>query len=73
MGCLGMTVGYFAFATLHFFQFILAIVVAGLYGVDLNNARKAHVKADGKWVRTSRPLDKTTTSLTRLDRCTQKW
>ncbi|KAI9732198.1 MAG: hypothetical protein M1834_004295 [Cirrosporium novae-zelandiae] len=28
-------------ATLRFFEFVLALTVAGLYGVDLNNARKA--------------------------------
>ncbi|KAF2223957.1 hypothetical protein BDZ85DRAFT_260105 [Elsinoe ampelina] len=31
-------------------QFIFAITVAGLYGVDLDAARKAGVGADGKWV-----------------------
>ncbi|KAK4996935.1 hypothetical protein LTR66_003564 [Elasticomyces elasticus] len=35
---------------LRFFQFVLALTVAGLYGVDLNNARKAGVYADGRWV-----------------------
>ncbi|PSK58634.1 hypothetical protein B9Z65_6649 [Elsinoe australis] len=35
---------------LRFFQFVLAITVAGLYGVDLGAARKAGVGADGKWV-----------------------
>lgn len=37
-------------AILRFFQFVLAITVAGLYGVDLHAASKAHVGADGKWV-----------------------
>ncbi|KAF2492763.1 hypothetical protein BU16DRAFT_466127 [Lophium mytilinum] len=31
-------------------QFVLALTVAGLYGVDLHNAHKAHVYADSKWV-----------------------
>ena len=50
MGVLGMTLGYFAFVVLHFFQFLLAITVAGLYGVDIDRARKAHVDSDGRWV-----------------------
>lgn len=36
--------------TVRFLQLVLALTVAGLYGVDLDNARKAHVYADGKWV-----------------------
>ncbi|MCJ1372114.1 hypothetical protein MMC20_003335 [Loxospora ochrophaea] len=36
--------------TLRFFQLVLALTVAGLYGVDLNNARKHGVYADSKWV-----------------------
>ena len=35
---------------LRFFQFVLALTVIGLYGTDLNEARKRHVYADGKWV-----------------------
>ncbi|KAL1310544.1 hypothetical protein AAFC00_000824 [Neodothiora populina] len=35
---------------LRFFQFVLAITVAGLYGVDLHAATKAHAYTDGKWV-----------------------
>jgi len=31
-------------------QFILAITVCGLYGQDLNAARKAHVYMDANWV-----------------------
>ncbi|MCJ1226626.1 hypothetical protein MMC12_003279 [Toensbergia leucococca] len=41
---------YIALTTLRFFQFVLALTVAGLYGVDLSNARKKHVYADSKWV-----------------------
>jgi hypothetical protein len=33
-----------------FLQFVLALTVAGLYGVDLQAAAKAHVYADSKWV-----------------------
>ena len=35
---------------LRFFQFILAIVVAALYGIDLHHAHQAHAYTDGKWV-----------------------
>ena len=35
---------------LRFFQFVLAITVAGLYGVDLHRAREAGAYTDGKWV-----------------------
>ena len=35
---------------LRFLQFILALTVAGLYGVDLHAANKASAYADGKWV-----------------------
>ncbi|KAF2139070.1 uncharacterized protein K452DRAFT_80501 [Aplosporella prunicola CBS 121167] len=33
-----------------FLQFVMALTVIGLYGVDLQNASKAHIHADGKWV-----------------------
>lgn len=35
---------------LRFLQFVLAITVAGLYGIDLDRARKAGVYTDGRWV-----------------------
>lgn len=35
---------------LRFFQFIFALTVAGLYGVDLHAAHQAHVYTDGRWV-----------------------
>lgn len=50
MGFFGMAASYLAFSVLHFFQLILALTVAGLYGVDLDNARKAGKYADSKWV-----------------------
>jgi hypothetical protein len=50
MGLLGMAWSYAAFGVLHLFQFVLAITVCGLYGVDLGRAAKAGVPADGKWV-----------------------
>lgn len=41
---------YLLFVALHVSQFILAITVCALYGIDLDRARKAHVHADGRWV-----------------------
>ena len=35
---------------LRFSQLVLALTVCGLYGTDLNAARKVHAYADGKWV-----------------------
>lgn len=35
---------------LRFFQFVMGLTVAGLYGVDLQNARRANVYADANWV-----------------------
>ncbi|KAI4716260.1 hypothetical protein E4T48_07558 [Aureobasidium sp. EXF-10727] len=40
--------GYIRFV-IRIFQFVLAITVIGLYGYDLDRARKAHVGADPKW------------------------
>jgi hypothetical protein len=37
-------------SVLRFFQFVMGLTVAGLYGVDLHNAHKAHAYADSKWV-----------------------
>lgn len=31
-------------------QLVLALAVAGLYGTDLNRARKENVPGDSKWV-----------------------
>ncbi|KAK1070066.1 hypothetical protein LTR74_004463 [Friedmanniomyces endolithicus] len=42
--------GALARLTLRFLQFVLAITVAGLYGVDLHHAQEAHAYTDGKWV-----------------------
>ncbi|KAI1771646.1 hypothetical protein F4818DRAFT_197667 [Hypoxylon cercidicola] len=50
MSILGMTVGYLLFCVLHFFQFILAVTVCGLYGVDLQRARSQGKYVDGNWV-----------------------
>ena len=36
-------------SVLRFFQFVLAITVCGLYGVDLNAARKEDKYVDSKW------------------------
>lgn len=46
----GGAIGAIVRAVLRFFQFVLALTVAGLYGVDLHNGSKAHVGADSKWV-----------------------
>ncbi|TKA51530.1 hypothetical protein B0A49_11072 [Cryomyces minteri] len=35
---------------LRFFQFVLALTVAGLYGVDLHRAHQVGVYYDGKWM-----------------------
>jgi len=45
-----VTLSYLLFTLLHFAQFVLAIVVCALYGIDLDRARKAHASADGKLV-----------------------
>ncbi|KAI0894448.1 hypothetical protein F4806DRAFT_473308 [Annulohypoxylon nitens] len=50
MSVLGMTVSYLLFSVLHFVQFILALVVCGLYGIDLQRARSQDKYIDGKWV-----------------------
>ncbi|KAK7713025.1 hypothetical protein SLS57_007586 [Botryosphaeria dothidea] len=42
--------GLLARVFLRFLQFVLALTVCGLYGVDLDNARKAGAYADSKWV-----------------------
>jgi len=46
-----MTASYLAFSVVHFLQFVLAITVCGLYGVDLSRAAKAGKYQDSKWVR----------------------
>jgi hypothetical protein len=46
-----LSLSYLLFCVLHFGQFVLAVTVCGLYGVELNRAAKAGVHADGKWVR----------------------
>jgi hypothetical protein len=46
----GWALSYLLFALLHFSQFVLAVTVCALYGIDLDRARKAGVHADGKWV-----------------------
>lgn len=35
---------------LRLLQFVLALTVAGLYGIDLHHAHEAHVGANSKWV-----------------------
>jgi hypothetical protein len=43
-------IGFIVHTVIRFFQFVLALVVCGLYGVDLTAAREQHYHADGKWV-----------------------
>lgn len=47
-----VTLSHLLFSILHFFQFVLAVTVCALYGIDLDRARKAHAHADGKWAST---------------------
>lgn len=47
-----MALSHLLFSILHFVQFALAITVCGLYGVDLDRARRANVHADGRWAST---------------------
>ncbi|KAK4539144.1 hypothetical protein LTR36_001202, partial [Oleoguttula mirabilis] len=42
--------GALARLALRTLQFILAITVAALYGVDLHHATQQHAYTDGKWV-----------------------
>ncbi|KZZ88509.1 hypothetical protein AAL_08067 [Moelleriella libera RCEF 2490] len=50
MGFFSTSVGYFAFTALHVACFALALAVCGLYGQDLDRARKAGSYSDSKWV-----------------------
>ncbi|KAK3298131.1 uncharacterized protein B0H64DRAFT_65547 [Chaetomium fimeti] len=45
-----VSLSYLLFLLLHFSQFVLAVTVCALYGIDLDRARKANVAADGKWI-----------------------
>jgi hypothetical protein len=46
-----LSVTYFAFTALHFVCFALAITVCGLYGTDLQRAKKFDDYTSSKWVR----------------------
>lgn len=50
MAILNEPMTYLAFGVVRFFQFVLALTVCGLYGVDITSARKAHHSTDGRWV-----------------------
>lgn len=50
MNILEKGLSYLLFVAIHFVQFVLAITVCGLYGVDLHRAAKAGVYTDSKWV-----------------------
>ncbi|CRK43398.1 hypothetical protein BN1723_005650 [Verticillium longisporum] len=47
---LELGVVYLSLTVIHFFQFVLAITVIGLYGTDLQRAREADSYVDAKWV-----------------------
>lgn len=42
--------GWIIHTVLRFLQFVFAITVAGLYGTDIDNARKHGGGADSRWV-----------------------
>ncbi|KAH6855329.1 hypothetical protein B0I37DRAFT_53944 [Chaetomium sp. MPI-CAGE-AT-0009] len=46
----GVSLSYLLFSILHFGQFVLAVTVCALYGIDLDRSRKANVNPDGKWI-----------------------
>ncbi|KAM0325047.1 hypothetical protein ACHAQA_007584 [Verticillium albo-atrum] len=48
-GILGMGIVYLVLTVIHFFQFVLAVTVIGLYGTDLQRARETDKPADAKW------------------------
>ncbi|KAK3943928.1 hypothetical protein QBC46DRAFT_13887 [Diplogelasinospora grovesii] len=50
MELFGKPLSYWLFVALLFFEFVLAVTVCGLYGVELNRASKAGQGADGRWV-----------------------
>jgi hypothetical protein len=50
MGLFGMAMSYLAFSVLHFFQFVLAVTVCGLYGVELRRAQQQGKYQDSKWI-----------------------
>ncbi len=47
---MGLGMHYIFMSVLRFVQFVLAIAVCGLYGVDLHNAAVQGKYADSKWV-----------------------
>ncbi|OBT69451.1 hypothetical protein VE03_01180 [Pseudogymnoascus sp. 23342-1-I1] len=49
MAILNEPMTYLAFGVVRFLQFILALTVCGLYGVDVTSARNAHESTDGRW------------------------
>ena len=50
MAILNEPMTFLVFSLLRFFQFVFAITVCGLYGVDVTSMRKAHIDTDGRWV-----------------------
>jgi len=50
MKLLALGAAYFAFAALHFLLLVLALAVAGLYGVDLQRSDEADKPGDNRWI-----------------------
>jgi hypothetical protein len=46
----GGFIGFIVHSVVRFFQFIFAITILALYGVDITNQRNANGHADGRWV-----------------------
>jgi len=46
----GGFIGFIVHSVVRFFQFIFAITILALYGVDITNQRHANGHADGRWV-----------------------
>ncbi|KAG5948010.1 hypothetical protein E4U53_006352 [Claviceps sorghi] len=50
MGVFSTSVSYFAFSSLHFVCFALALAVCGLYGQDLNSSHNVDEYSRSKWI-----------------------
>jgi len=46
----GMALSYILSTVIRFVQFVFALAVCGLYGVDLHAANKQNKYSDGKWI-----------------------
>jgi len=50
MKLLAMGISYLSFMVLHFLLLVLALVVAGLYGIELQRADEADKHGDNRWI-----------------------